>query len=118
MTDLTFLPYLRRGLARHVTTADPGSGGLGPAVVSAGLTVAGVPIQSEVGMLAPHRVASIAPGEIVRRYPAPGAVDVEPNYFPLIEFAAPDLPWRYTPGKHRAQGKLRPWVTLDRKSVV
>ncbi len=112
MTDLTFLPYLRRGLARHVTTADPGSGGLGPAVVSAGLTVAGVPIQGDVGMLAPHRVASIASAEILRRYPAPGAVDVESNYFPLIEFAAPDLPWRYTPGKHRAQGKLRPWVTL------
>ena len=55
---------------------------------------------------------SIAPGEILRRYPAPGAVDVESNYFPLIEFAAPDLPWRYTPGRPGRRGELRPWLTL------
>jgi hypothetical protein len=112
VTDLTFLPYLRRGLVRHVAAADPGSGGLDAAVVAMGITVAGEPIDADVGMLAPHRVASIAPGEILRRYPAPGAADVEPNYFPLIEFAAPDLPWRYTPATFRAQGKLRPWVVL------
>jgi hypothetical protein len=77
-----------------------------------GLTVAGAPIGADVRMLAPHRIASIAPGEILRRYPAPGAVDVETNYFPLIEFVAPDLLWRYTPATFRTQGKLRPWVAL------
>ena len=112
MTDLSFLPYLRRGLARHVELADPGSGGLGPATVPMGLVVAGQPIQSVVGLLAPNRVESIAAGEIVRRYPTPGAVDVESNYFPLIEFGAPDLPWRYTPGKQGAKERLRPWVML------
>src|SRR5262245_55113729 len=77
-----------------------------------GITIAGEAITGDVSLLAPHHVESIAAGEILRRYPAPGAVDVESNYFPLIEFAAPDLPWRYTPAKHRAQGRLRPWVVL------
>ena len=81
-------------------------------MVSMGVTIAGDPITGDVSLLAPHHVQSIAAGEILRRYPAPGAVDVESNYFPLVELAAPDLPWRYTPAKPRAQGRLRPWVTL------
>ena len=112
MTDLTLLPYLRRGLARHLETADTGTGGLDAGVVSMSVTLAGDPVDAGVSLLAPHRVESIVAGEILRRYPAPGAVDVESNYFPLIEFAGPDVPWRYTPAKHRTQGRLRPWVML------
>ena len=69
-----------------------------------GFVVAGQTVTTTSKLLAPHHVESIAPGEIVRRYPAPGAVDVESNYFPLIEFAAPDLPWRYTPGSTGLRG--------------
>jgi hypothetical protein len=112
VSDLAFLPYLRRGLAREVETADPGSGGLGPATASMSVTIAGGVVQADVGLLAPQHVQSIDPSQILRRYPAPDAVDVESNFFPLIELAAPDLPWRYIPGKPRARGKLRPWLTL------
>ena len=67
MTDLSFLPYLRRGLARHVEAADPGTGGLGPATVSMSVTLAGHPCSDDVALLAPHRVQSIDAG----RDPAP-----------------------------------------------
>jgi hypothetical protein len=112
MNDLHFLPYLRRGLGRRLTFADPGSGALGPAELQAGVTVAGDPVTQTVGLLAPHRVASIDPAEIARRYPAPGAEDAEWSYFPLVEFRAPDLPWRYTPAGPGAKGRLRPWLIL------
>jgi hypothetical protein len=112
VSDLAFLPYLRRGLSRQVETADPGTGGLGPATAPMSVTIAGGVVQADVGLLAPQHVQSIDPGQILRRYPAPDAADVESNFFPLIELAAPDLPWRYTPGKPRARGKLRPWLTL------
>jgi hypothetical protein len=112
MSELALLPYLRRGLARHAGAADPRSGPLGPASVAMGLTVAGSDVSASVGLLGPQHVASLDPGEIVRRYPAPGAVDVETNYFPLIELRAPDLPWRYTPARAAGRGRLRPWLAL------
>ena len=105
------LPYLRRGLVacrgRRYRLGRPRR-----RRGAARLTVAGKPVDADVGLLAPQHVASIAPGEIVRRYPVPGAVDVETNYFPLIEFAAPDLPWRYTPAGPGTHGRLRPWLAL------
>jgi hypothetical protein len=112
VSDLFFLPVLRRGLAAQIATADPGRGPIGPATVAMSATVAGTPVGQDVRLLAPHHVAMIAPEEIVRRYPVPGAVDVETTTFPLIEFRPPDLPWRYTPAGPAAHQRLRPWAAL------
>ena len=112
MSDLHFLPYLRRGLSRHLSLPDPGSGTLAAAEIPMGLTVAGQDVSDSVHLLGPHHVASIAADEIVRRYPTPGARDVEWNFFPLIELKPPDLPWRYTPAGPGNHGRLRPWLTL------
>jgi hypothetical protein len=112
MSELAFLPHLRRGLARHLATRDPTTGGLEAASLTLGLTVAGTPVSREAGLLAPHRVAALGAGEIVRRYPAPGAGDAETTTFPLVEFRAPDLPWRFTPAGPGTHGRLRPWLAL------
>jgi hypothetical protein len=112
VTDLHFLPSLRRGLARHAAAPDPGAGGLAAATVPMAFDVAGTPVSRDAGLLGPHRVASLAPEEIVRRYPVPGAVDVETNCFPHVEFFAPDLPWRFTPAAAGTDGRLRPWLAL------
>lgn len=112
MTELAFLPHLRRGLARQLTSPDPTSGGLDAATIALGLTVAGAPVGRDASLLAPHRVAALAADEIVRRYPTPGAREVETTTFPLAEFRAPDLPWRYTPAAAGSHGRLRPWVAL------
>src|SRR6185295_272040 len=46
-----------------------------------------------------------------RRFPAPGASDAEETKLALVEFAASDLPWRYTPAAARGN-VLRPWLVL------
>jgi len=112
MEDLHFLPYLRRGLIRHAAVADPLTGAIGPAQAHLELTVAGQLVSKAASLLAPHHVASLNPAEILRREPSPESVDVESNYFPLIEFAAPDLPWRFSPAGPAMNGRLRPWLAL------
>ena len=50
-----------------------------------------------VELYGPADVTGLDTDQVVRTDPAPGAADVEPNYFPAVEFDAPDLPWRYSP---------------------
>jgi hypothetical protein len=45
----------------------------------------------------PGDVAGFDANQVIRTDPVPGASNVEPNYFPFIEFARPDLPWMLTP---------------------
>jgi hypothetical protein len=60
----------------------------------------------------PGEVSAIDADVIARVYPAPESFDVESNYFPLIEFEQPDLPWRYTPAREDTDNRLRPWLCL------
>ena len=46
---------------------------------------------------------------ITRQYPRPDATDVETEFFPLVEFGAPELPW-LLPTPDGAQGPL-PWLS-------
>jgi len=62
-------------------------------------------------LFGPGDVQRLAVGAITRRFPAPNASDAEVTKLALVEFAAPDLPWRYTPVL-ASGGKLRPWVVL------
>ena len=62
-------------------------------------------------LFGPGDVQRLAAGAITRRFPAPNASDAEVTKLALVEFAAPDLPWRYTPLLASA-GKLRPWIVL------
>ena len=59
----------------------------------------------------PGDVQRLAAGAITRRFPAPGASDAEVTKLALVEFAAQDLPWRYTPATS-ASTRLRPWLVL------
>jgi hypothetical protein len=62
-------------------------------------------------LLGPGDVKRLAAGAITRRFPAPGASNAEAAKLALVEFAAPDAPWRYTPERPVA-GRLRPWLVL------
>jgi hypothetical protein len=85
---------------------------------TAAVTVAdlGNPADSRVAqapyeLFGPGDVQRLAAGAITRRFPAPGASDAEETKLALVEFAATDLPWRYTPAA--AVGNvLRPWLVL------
>ena len=49
---------------------------------------------------------------VIRTTPRPDELDAEPNYFAAVEFDQADFPWRYTPARADARGRLRPWLVL------
>jgi hypothetical protein len=60
----------------------------------------------------PGDVVSIDTRMVVRTDPPHLASEFEPNYFPMIEFDRPDLPWLFTPATGNTRGRLRPWLAL------
>jgi hypothetical protein len=113
MTDVvTFLPSLRRGLAQRLVNVETLNGLPRNATIDAAVDIAGGTAAQTVPVQGPDAVAGIAPAQILRTEPQPGSADVEPNYFPLVELAAPDLPWMFTPARPDGQGRLRPWLVL------
>jgi hypothetical protein len=80
-------------------------------VVIADVDTAGTEIApANYELFGPGDVQRLAPGAITRRFPAPNSSDAEVTKVALVEFAAHDLPWRYTP--HVAGTELRPWLVL------
>lgn len=67
-------------------------------------------------LLGPGDVIGLDPLAITLRYPRPGASNAEATKAAHVEFAEPDLPWRYTPAATTtnltAMGKLPPWLVL------
>ncbi|WP_204046450.1 hypothetical protein, partial [Acrocarpospora phusangensis] len=117
-----FLPWLRTGLAAALT--ESAVAGLAPhdsATVQVPVLlratgeggevvddVTGPPVR----LRGPGDVIGLDPAQILRRAPEPGETDAEANYFALVELAAPDLPWRFTPAAPDAYGRLQPWLAL------
>jgi hypothetical protein len=62
-------------------------------------------------LFGPGDVTRLAAGAITRRFPTPNSSDAEVTKLALVEFAAEDLPWRYTP-QLAGGGELRPWIVL------
>jgi len=58
----------------------------------------------------PGDVLGLDAAFVTRRYPRPGATDVETEFFPLIEFSVPELPW-LLPTPTGPSGPL-PWLCL------
>ena len=109
----SFLPWLRTGMAGEIRR----SAALTPraeieitlAIDAAGDARAAAAALSLYG---PGEVAGIDQRVIIRRAPGPGAPDAEPDVFPMVEFAQPDLPWRYTPAAPDPRNRVRPWLVL------
>ena len=102
MTTLTstyrFLPWARRGLASRIAQTDTGAPLPVRAKISVGLTVTGsTETKYDLSVYGPGDVLGIDTTLIVRTEPRSNATDVESNYFPAIEFDAPDFPWLFTP---------------------
>lgn len=109
-----FLPWLRRGVSAQIERVD----GEGPAaargVIPAHLSLNEGTLSADVrlSLYGPGEVTGIDPRVVVRSWPRADIHDAENNYFPLIEFAQADLPWRYTPARANRQDRLRPWLCL------
>lgn len=61
-------------------------------------------------LMGPRDVNGLKPGAVRRTYPANGAFDVETDKCVHAEFAAEDLPWRYSPDPNA--DAMRPWLLL------
>ncbi|OAI44438.1 hypothetical protein AYO43_09130 [Nitrospira sp. SCGC AG-212-E16] len=106
-----FLSILRRGLAALM----PVSGPPGDVRVSVplSLSVGGGEVTSlpALALRGPGDVIGFDAGSVRRTWPAAGADNAEPNYFALVEFSEPDLPWRYTPDATSGD-RLLPWLCV------
>jgi hypothetical protein len=105
--SVSFLPWLRRGVSAH------GGEDMGtserltiPVMISFGPDREGKLREAsiDVELYGPGEVVGLDAGAVVRTWPAANTFDMEPNFFPLIEFDQPDLPWRYCRLPALAQG--------------
>jgi hypothetical protein len=112
--DLVLLPWLRRGGAaalRQVDSLGPNQPGVASADASIQINDT-PPVTVPVRLMGPGHVTGVDPRQVVRTDPTRGSQAFEANYFPLIEFDEPSLPWLFTPATASAQARLRPWICL------
>lgn len=74
-------------------------------------TAATATAHAKYELYGPGDVKRLAAGAITRRFPMPNCSDAEVTKLALVEFAAEDLPWRYTP-QLAGGAELRPWLVL------
>ena len=110
---LHFLSNVREGLVRSIA-GDADESGI-PEGAAATLDVVieadGEPIVRTVGVRGPGAVVGLAPGQVLRTDPLPGAADHPPNTFPSVDLRTPALPWMFTPARPNAD-RLLPWLVL------
>ena len=106
-----FLSVLRRGLAALMS--ESGSPGDVRVNVPVSLSIGGSAVTSlpPLALRGPGDVIGFDSGSVLRTWPAAGADNAEPNYFALVEFSEPDLPWRYTPDA-TSDDRLLPWLCV------
>ena len=66
----------------------------------------------DLSVYGPGEVTNLDTDQVVRMEPEPETTDFPPNYFPLVEFDNPQLPWLFSPERADDRGRNRPWVTL------
>ena len=115
VAQYTFLSWIRRGIgtAMGASADDPARTGVtvGAVFDSSVATVGQATPKITLDFYGAQDVGSLDGRAVTRVWPMPGAINVESNYFPLIEFNQPDLPWRYTP-KAASGDSLVPWLCL------
>lgn len=119
----SFFPWLRRGIARRITTADEDPNVKLRATVPVELRVIGEPIGGgspiqqtvtrEMQFLGPGDIIGIDSRAVVRTEPRNWITNFEPNFLAHMEFYDEDFLWRYTPAEPDRSGlRLRPWIML------
>ncbi|MFE5586326.1 hypothetical protein [Kitasatospora sp. NPDC056531] len=108
----TFQAWQRRGGA---TLAATGVDGRARGEITLTATAStGDPATGTVrfALFGPADVQGLLPGAVTASYPRPGEAQAEVTYCPYVEFAEPDLPWRYSPDGAGPDGQMRPWLAL------
>jgi hypothetical protein len=69
-------------------------------------------VETTIDIYGPGEVTALDTDQIVRMEPEPATTEFPPNYFPLVEFDSPYLPWQFSPERADDQGRNRPWLCL------
>lgn len=105
--------WMRQGLLAGITHAAATGSAPGPLVLPIRLRINDTrPVDVPLQLYGPGDVTGLDAREVIRTEPPPFMTDLEPNYFPLIEFDSPDFPWLFTPTVPDADRRLRPWICL------
>jgi hypothetical protein len=110
---LSFIPWLRRGLASGITRADnvPTTDTNNEIAVRLNFGLGVGPVDTQLDLVEPGDIAGFDSRAVVRTYPGRNESDAEFDHLAMIEFDQADLPWRYSPAA-AANDQLRPWMTL------
>ena len=106
---LFFLPFVREGLVPSIADAPRPQTRVEMRLEAAGHAPRDV--GRTMALLGPGDVIGLEPRQILRVTPAPGTRDAETEFFPAIEFDAPDLPWAYSPLVPEGT-RVLPWIVL------
>jgi hypothetical protein len=107
--QLWFLPFVHEGLAATAIANARPQAPIALRLESPGRATRD--ISRAMPLLGPGDVVAIEPRQVLRVTPAAGTGDAEPDFFPAIEFDAPDLPWAYSPVV-ADQVRVLPWMIL------
>jgi hypothetical protein len=115
MTDITFFSHIATGLAAAAVELPIDDQLQIPVTLNVTAQPSGVShaIHQTVGLYRPCDVIGLDPRAILRTDPDHRVTvgDFEPNYLPIVEFAAADLPWRFTT-EQPISGRRTPWLAL------
>ena len=106
---LVFLPHVREGIAPTSSAGAHAQASVGVRLESPGRQARDV--SRVMTLLGPGDVVAIERRQVLRVTPASGTRDAEPEFFPSIEFDAPDLPWTYSPIVPSGT-RVLPWMVL------
>lgn len=122
LSNYSFFPWLRQGVANHIQSADNDPNVKLRAEVQIDLQLNAEKLDGgtqtetitrKVQLFGPGDIIGIESRAIIRTDPRNWITNYEPNYLPCVEFYDEDFPWRYTPAKpDSAKHRLRPWITL------
>jgi hypothetical protein len=106
---LVFLPHVGEGMVPTATAGARAQTSVGVRIESPGRQARDV--SRAMTLLGPGDVIAIDPRQVLRVTPSSGTRDAEPEFFPSIEFDAPDLPWTYSPIVPSG-ARILPWIAL------
>jgi hypothetical protein len=108
---LSFIPWLRRGLAAGITRPDGPIANTSQHALDVTLTLNAGVAQTELALVEPGAIVGLDARAIARTFPQANETDAEFRHLVMVELDQADLPWRYTPAA-AADERLRPWLTL------
>jgi hypothetical protein len=119
-STFTFYPTVREGYRPEDTFSKAGDDipAGGTAQIDLDLTATGPEGTTtkhpgvELTLYGPGEVTNLDTDQIVRMEPEPETTAFPPNYFPLVEFDSPQLPWLFSPQRADGKGRNRPWLCL------